>query len=61
MNFNLSEHNPDHDRIKEQGWAFIQTNTFGKYGAPYADANSPASGPTDRPQNPGEELRIIHW
>lgn len=54
MNFQLTDHNPEHDEIKEKGYAFIQAPKFGDaYGAPYVDEDYE---PTD-----DEQTRIIFW
>lgn len=70
----ISERNPHLDEMRERGWAWIATNSYGKYGAPHTDDEYAAQQveryhqdeETDW-EDPEEirfsqqELRIITW
>jgi len=59
----ISDNNPHLELMEEKGWAFVQTNGFGKYGAPYVDhdyAEEFENTPEGHPRS-DQELRIISW
>lgn len=55
---NISERNPHLEQMKEQGWAFVQTNGHGKYGAPHCDPDYAEATETGAST---DESRIISW
>lgn len=54
MEFDLTEHNPDFETIKEQRWAYVHINELtGNAGSPHAR--------DEWAESEQSEVRIIHW